>query len=254
MKDVYPEYSPAPAGFGYRRLPPVAPAVAPLGPSLVYAAVGATLGILTVAMFAGQPLRSDSQMGLTDSVQVISRAVEQTTPPILSSVQAQPLAAPAGNQETAQLASPLKSVVNPSTIHKTPVAYKQHTAGEAAVKQNSSAWRKNGSTLGTHAPQTAIVAAALPAANEAEQPVAPVKAYTFMIEGDMTVAGYDASAGMIQTDEGMTFVIDRGATESTANATLWQDSSANVHYRCDQSSNCTLYRSGLVVPNARRAT
>ena len=75
---------------------------------------------------------------------------------------------------------------------------------------------------------------------------------TFMIEGDVTVADYDALAGMIETHEGRTFTIASAADES--NAMPWPDSLSSVHYRCDQSGNCTLFHAGLTVSNVRMAS
>jgi hypothetical protein len=76
-----------------------------------------------------------------------------------------------------------------------------------------------------------------------------VRPASFSIEGDVTVAGYDALAGMIETREGKTFSVARAADES--NGIPWADSLSNVHYRCDQSGNCTLFHGGWSVTNAR---
>jgi hypothetical protein len=71
----------------------------------------------------------------------------------------------------------------------------------------------------------------------------------FYTEGDLTVAGYDATEGTIETSDGRTFVI--GASVSMANATSWDDYRSNVHYRCDEDGSCMLARAGVVAPNAR---
>jgi hypothetical protein len=73
----------------------------------------------------------------------------------------------------------------------------------------------------------------------------------FMIEGDVTVADYDATAGKIETQEGKTFSISTAAANTVA--LTWQDSTVNVHYRCDQGGNCTLIHGGVVLTNARLA-
>ena len=69
------------------------------------------------------------------------------------------------------------------------------------------------------------------------------------MEGDATVADFDSSSGMIQTDEGKTFLI--GTPAGVSNAGPWQDYHRNVHYRCDQSGNCTISGAGVVVSNAK---
>jgi hypothetical protein len=72
---------------------------------------------------------------------------------------------------------------------------------------------------------------------------------SFMIEGDVTVADYDALAGMIETREGKTFTVAKAMDESSG--IPWADSLSSVHYRCDQSGNCTLFHGGWSVSNAR---
>jgi hypothetical protein len=69
------------------------------------------------------------------------------------------------------------------------------------------------------------------------------------MEGDANVAEFDSSSGIIQTDAGKTFLI--GIPADARNAAPWQDYHRNVHYRCDQSGNCTISGAGLVVPNAK---
>jgi hypothetical protein len=50
----------------------------------------------------------------------------------------------------------------------------------------------------------------------------------------------------------MKFVLDRNV--GGVNSSFWEDYSGNVHYRCDPARNCTLVRSGITIPNARRAS
>jgi hypothetical protein len=101
------------------------------------------------------------------------------------------------------------------------------------------------------APSNVLAAAVLPNASEAVRRDDAARPFSFTIEGDVTVANYDASAGMIETNEGKTFAIGKTAGESSA--TQWQDYFGNVHYRCDQAGNCTLFRASIVVPNVKLA-
>jgi hypothetical protein len=73
--------------------------------------------------------------------------------------------------------------------------------------------------------------------------------YKFFSEGDVTVADFDASTGKIESYEGRTFVL--GTTAVPPAASSLQDSGSSVHYRCDQSGSCTLFRAGLVMQNVR---
>jgi hypothetical protein len=68
------------------------------------------------------------------------------------------------------------------------------------------------------------------------------------IQGDATVANYDVATGTIETREGSSFVLDKTTSESSA--IPWEDFPFNVHYRCDQNSNCTMVSRGATA-NAR---
>ncbi len=61
------------------------------------------------------------------------------------------------------------------------------------------------------------------------------------IEGDVTIADYDAGTGSIQTYEGNNFLL---AKASEPSAIPWEDFPFNVHYRCDEGGNCTLAHHG----------
>lgn len=91
--------------------------------------------------------------------------------------------------------------------------------------------------------------AALPSASLSTGLDSGFKALAFYSEGDATVVSYDAAGDTITTDDGRTFVI--GATVSVSHALSWQDYRANVHYRCDQSGNCSLVRTGVIALNAK---
>jgi hypothetical protein len=96
----------------------------------------------------------------------------------------------------------------------------------------------------TPAPAMAMVVEHMAvAATEAATPSA------FVVEGDATVADYDASAGSIETRDGRTFIL--GGASGAGNSVQWQDYVGNVHYSCTQHGNCTLFRAGVAVPNAR---
>jgi hypothetical protein len=69
------------------------------------------------------------------------------------------------------------------------------------------------------------------------------------IEGDLTIAAYDATTGTVQTSDGRTFIL--GTSVAASNATSWDEYRSDVHYRCDQAGSCMLMRAGAVAPNAR---
>jgi hypothetical protein len=61
------------------------------------------------------------------------------------------------------------------------------------------------------------------------------------IQGDATVANYDAATGRIQTYEGETYLL---AKAGDTNGISWGDYPFNVHYRCDELGSCTLSHGG----------
>ena len=75
------------------------------------------------------------------------------------------------------------------------------------------------------------------------------KPVNFYVEGNLTVADYDANAGTIETSDGRTFIV--GTTVLASNAISWNEYRSNVHYRCSQAGDCTLSRAVVVAPNAR---
>jgi hypothetical protein len=73
--------------------------------------------------------------------------------------------------------------------------------------------------------------------------------FVVVIQGEATIAGYDAGTGTIETYEGQAFVLDKTAAETSA--INWPDFPFNVHYRCDEHGGCTLVH-GDATASARR--
>jgi hypothetical protein len=132
----------------------------------------------------------------------------------------------------------LKASVN----HKSSAFHHRHGARRAAAMRVSFHPRILRASLNFH--QTP-----LPVPVRLESRPAHTPQVSFYLEGDATVADFDSSSGMIQTDEGKTFFIAMPAGVNSA--APWQDYHRNVHYRCDQSGNCTISGAGVVVPNAK---
>ena len=80
--------------------------------------------------------------------------------------------------------------------------------------------------------------------------VVPANLFTFMTEGDVTVASYDASLGRIDTFEGESFALNQIAR--LGDIVPLDAFPGSLHYRCDQSWNCTLFRDGASIISARR--
>jgi len=71
----------------------------------------------------------------------------------------------------------------------------------------------------------------------------------FSMEGEDSIAEYDANAGIIETAAGKTFFVDKSGGEG--NASKWQDYRAGFQYKCDQNAACTLTRAGAGALHAR---
>jgi hypothetical protein len=81
-------------------------------------------------------------------------------------------------------------------------------------------------------------------------PVEQAKSSAFVSEGDLTVADYNPDQGTIETSDGRTFEL--GETVSMGQTVAWDQYRSNVHYRCEQSGNCTLQRAGAVTINSKQ--
>jgi hypothetical protein len=71
----------------------------------------------------------------------------------------------------------------------------------------------------------------------------------YTIEGDDAIVDFDAGQGVIATRGRKTFFLDKASGAAADSA--WQDYPVSIHYRCDQSSICTLTHSGLGSLQAR---
>ena len=94
-------------------------------------------------------------------------------------------------------------------------------------------------------PQELQTGAARPSspALAARKKKAAIQLLPYTIEGDDAIIDFDAAQGIIATRGQKTFFIDKAAGAAADSA--WQDYPMSIHYRCDQSSNCTLTHSGL---------
>jgi hypothetical protein len=68
------------------------------------------------------------------------------------------------------------------------------------------------------------------------------KLLPFSIEGDDAIVEFDINRGVIETSGRKTFFANKTIMGSAE--PVWQDYPVNIHFRCDQSSNCTLMHAG----------
>lgn len=77
-----------------------------------------------------------------------------------------------------------------------------------------------------------------------KHPQKPVdKTLGFSIEGDESIVGYDAASGALETGTGEQMYVDKKEA-AAVNLASWQAFPIRIHYRCDQTSFCTLTREG----------
>lgn len=70
----------------------------------------------------------------------------------------------------------------------------------------------------------------------------PDRTLTFSVEGDEVLVGYDVPTGALETNSAIEFLVEKQATGIALAS--WQSFPIHVHYRCDQTSLCTLTRTG----------
>jgi hypothetical protein len=69
------------------------------------------------------------------------------------------------------------------------------------------------------------------------------KLLPFSVEGDDMIVEFDVKSGVIVTKGRNTFVIDKTSAQSAD--PVWQEYPVSIHFRCSQSSNCTLMHAGV---------
>ncbi len=243
----------AQASYGYRPLTESGPAGSAMGQAVLAATMGAALGILFGIALAAIPWHAIAPTASSDSGQVTYSPAVYTSNTLPNAVQAASLPSQAVSHVKAQLSSPQEtSLIKTSATKTYPAVHRQHVARRLFATWKSFTGRKTSHRHRSHLSHRANAAVTLPPAAVAAKHADAAAPFTFMIEGDLTFASFDASAGTLETNEGKTFLLGRAAGESIAASS--QDVPANLHYRCDQAGNCTLVHAGIVFLNARLAT
>jgi hypothetical protein len=214
--------------------------------SVLYALMGTALGLLTGTAAAVGPW-STNAMGMThDSVQVSASSAEVSGAAIQNGLQASPVQA---TQTAAEPGAPVlvRASLETSVAHNSAAAPVHHVAVKTIVKNElRSATLMARMTIAAKAP-VVPAAAALAVDSDTVAPEAAPQPATLTIEGDLTMADFDASTGIVETREGRNFSVSQEGvqTGSDGNTLAWQDYAGNVHYRCTQTGSCTLTGSGI---------
>lgn len=246
-----------------------------LAKPLLYAAMGFSIGTVTGVAVAVATIPASASVTVNDSTQASATGSELAVSPSVSSdlrENSQPAAvvrvaantaqpaADAGHSATdransgASPANPAVKVDRSPTVQtapdEKPAVEKSPTHRPAPTETHPARPLAHPfARQGRPELASAVEVAPVPMNGEGLSLDEDVKPSNTYIEGDLTVADYDAKAGTIETSDGRTFVI--GSTVSVSGATTWDDYRSDVHYRCGQDGTCTLTRAGVVALNAR---
>ena len=132
-----------------------------------------------------------------------------------------------------------------------PAAPQLHTVVKTVAAQHTSSEQRIAAEmkLTASAPKAAAIPRTLAVATPAPAAPASIKtadvaevqkpaAFHFQIEGDDEIVDFDAAQKSLETSAGKTFFVSE--TLAASNVASWLDVQANVHYRCDETSSCTL--------------
>ncbi|MGD0629167.1 MAG: hypothetical protein ABR987_07435 [Terracidiphilus sp.] len=205
---------------------PTAYVAAAVGLGLV---IGVTMGLAGGHSNAAAPRVSDALSTHSSGASPIPAVYAATTPSLLSQVD---------TKKTAVTDSPTLLQASDNSTRKSAGGHKKHRLHRLWHWKKGG---KNGAHRKPYVSPTPVAEPDPPTGLELATAAAAAGPFFLGIEGDVTVANYDAGTGAIQTYEGSNFLLAKAAEPS---AIPWQDFPFNVHYRCDESGNCTLVHRG----------
>lgn len=150
----------------------------------------------------------------------------------------------------------VSSVHNATGLNREPAAQHAVYLQKHRTGRRLAAWRRHLSrkaALTRHRvelPSRAEIAELSPSSREVLTLAEPVTNSAFTVEGEVSIASYNSSEGVIDTYEGETFALDKTLTAS--NALSADDVPSSLHYRCDQFQNCSVILDGQSMSNVRR--
>ena len=150
----------------------------------------------------------------------------------------------------------VSSVHNATGLNRVPAAQHAVYLQKHRTGRRLAAWRRHLSrraALTRHRvelPSREEIAELSPSSREVLTLVEPVTKSAFTVEGEVSIASYNSSEGVIDTYEGETFALDKTLTAS--NALSGDDIPSSLHYRCDQFQNCSVILDGQSMSNVRR--
>jgi len=193
-------------------------------------AIGVTMGLAGGHSNAGAPRVSDALSAHSSELSAVPAVYAATTPSLLSQVE---------NKKKANSGNPALLEASDNSAKNSAPAHKKHRLHRLWNWKKGSA--KNGARRKPYVSPTPVAEPDAPTGLELATAAAAAGPFFLGIEGDATVANYDEGTGAIQTYEGSNFLLAKAGEPS---AIPWQDFPFNVHYRCDESGNCTLVHRG----------
>ena len=222
------------------------------GQGLGFAIIGTALGLLAGVAAASGPWDSNSSVMANDSAAMnftapASRAVATTASVNQHVVPVQVIQSQISQQAT-QAAAPVlvRASLETTVAHHAEIQPAHQAASSFFVK---SAIRPADKVSPAVSTPGAPVAAAMAVSNVPASTENISKPAAMVIEGDLTVADFDASTGTVETREGRNFSINQAGSDG--NTLAWQDYAGNVHYKCTQGGSCTLAGSHVSASGAR---
>lgn len=248
MQDTSPQQPKPKSSAGYRPLASVdlSGTAGNSATAYVVAAAGLGLGVgVAMAFLAGQskpsvvpqaPRIVDAFNSTGSALSVVPAVYAAPSTSLLSKVD---------NQQRPVASSPLIPVVVKSSSGNSSIRHTKQGAHKGPSRWNLLGRLRRGAKrrpyVSSNPPET-IAAPEAPTGLELATAAAAAGPFLVGIEGDVTVANFDETAGTIETYEGSKFALDKTAVAS--GAIPWQDFPFNVHYRCDQVGDCTMMRRG----------
>lgn len=225
----------------------------------VYACIGIALGIVAGTMLASGPWGKTNPSPSSQVAQVTAHGSGPAKPTTAQNAQPKdgegaiggPQPAAASLPQLAAAALPqLSSAQKPADAATTVALTRTLVHKHRAVRRRAVGRRHGHLRHRLHLPLKAAAGTEMTTAGELAKTAGAQENFVFTVEGSMTVVNYDSPAATIETYEGESFTLDKSANDTSA--VSWLEYPADVHYRCDQSGNCTLLHAGGVENNARR--
>jgi hypothetical protein len=204
-----------------------------------YAASIAGLGLMIGAVIAFSGCRAHSAASPKPS-STTNPHPASAVPLAAATMPAPTIVSPLEEQKKSVAGAPLPKPISLTSIRKSPAVKQEQSAPRALPVTRIFSIHETVS----HRPYTSLklrAAAAPPAAVDITN-AAVARPFFVGIEGDLTVASYDATGGTVETYEGSNFVLDPGAGDD--DSIPWQEFPFSIHYRCEESGKCILVRGG----------